>query len=127
MIPPAVDRIGLRATPAVFAVVFALGVWADPIDLFGLPFGWITRALFVVACVASTVAAADPDPTVRLVAFLTGIAASVSRGLTILVLGQDLLTRKSEIIGGTVWMAVGWMVFAVWLLTVPAAARWRTR
>ena len=60
---------------------------------------------------------------VRLLASLTGMTAPVSRGLTILVIGQDVVPRKSEIIGGSVWMAVGWLVFTVWLLTVPACAR----
>ena len=124
MIPPAVDKVGLRVTPAVFAFVFALGTWADPIDLFGLPAGWVTRLAFAVACVTSAAVAFRPDPTFRLVAFLAGMFATVSRGLTILVLGQDIVPRKSEIIGGSVWMTVGWLVFAIWVLTVPAAARW---
>ena len=42
---------------------------------------------------------------------------------TILVVGQDLLPRKAEVIGGSVWMIAGWLVFAIWVLTVPAAAR----
>lgn len=125
MIPPAVDRIGLRATPVVFAAVFALGVWAEPIDLFGVHAGWVTRAAFAVACVTSLAGAVRPNPTVRLVAFRAGMFAAVSRGLTILVIGQDLVPRKSELIGGSVWMATGWMVFAIWVLTVPAAARWQ--
>lgn len=127
MIPPVVDRIGLRATPVVFACLFALGAWADPIDLFGVPAGWVTRAAFAVACVTSAAGALRPDPTVRLVAFTAGMFATVSRGLTILVIGQDVVPRKSEIIGGSVWMVAGWMVFAIWVLTVPAAARWSGR
>lgn len=125
MIPPAVDRIGLRATPVVFAAVFALGVWAEPIDLFGVHAGWVTRAAFAVACVTSLAGAVHPNPTVRLVASCAGMFAAVSRGLTILVIGQDLVPRKSELIGGSVWMATGWMVFAIWVLTIPAAARWQ--
>lgn len=124
MIPPAVDRVGLRVTPVVFAALFALGAWADPIDLFGLPAGWVTRLAFEVACVTSVAVAVRPHPTVRLVAFTAGMFATVSRGLTILVLGQDLLPRKAEVIGGSVWLIAGWMVFAIWVLTVPAAARW---
>lgn len=124
VIPPAVDRIGLRATPVVFAVLFALGTWADPIDLFGLPAGWVTRAAFAVACVTSVAGAVRPHPTVRLVAFTAGMFATVSRGLTILVLGQDILPRKAEVIGGSVWLSVGWLVFVIWVLTVPASARW---
>lgn len=125
MIPPAVDRIGLRATPIVFAAMFALGIWADPIDLFAFHTAWLTRLAFIVACATSTAAAFRPDPTVRLIAFTAGLFATVSRGLTILVIGQDVVPRKSEMIGGSVWMIAGWMVFAIWVLTVPAAARWQ--
>ena len=127
MIPPVVDRIGLRATPVVFAALFALGVWADPVDLFGLPSGWVVRTVFAIACVTSLAAAVNPDPRVRMVAFTCGMSATVGRGLTILVIGQDIVPRKSELIGGSVWMIAGWMVFAIWVLTVPAAARWWQR
>jgi len=123
LIPPAVDRIGLRATPLVFALVFALGAWADPIDLFGLPAGWIIRAVFTVAVVAMAAAAARPDTDTRFVAFIAGMTAALSRGLTVIVIGQDHLLRKAELIGGGVWVSVAWLVFAVWVLTVPAAAR----
>lgn len=125
MIPPAVDRIGLRITPVVFAALFGLGVWADPVDLFGLPSGWVVRVVFAVACATSLAAAVRPHPVVRMVAFSCGMGATVGRGVTILALGQDVLLRKSELIGGSVWMIAGWMVFAVWVLTVPAAARWQ--
>ena len=121
------DRIGLRVTPAVFAVVFALGAWGDPVDLFGLPFGWLTRAAFTVAAATSVAAAVRPRTDRRVVALLTGVAATVSRGLTIVVIGQPVVPRKSEIIGGSVWVTVGWLVFAVWILTVPAAERWCRR
>ncbi len=127
MTPPVVDRIGLRATPIVFAALFALGVWADPVDLFALPSGWVVRSVFAIACVTSLAAAIHPGPHVRMVAFTAGMTATVGRGLTILVLGQDLLPRKSEVIGGSVWMIAGWMVFVIWVLTVPAAARWSGR
>jgi len=123
MIPPVVDRIGLRVTPAVFALLFALGVWADPVNLFAIPSGWVVRAVFAVACAASVACAVNPSPHVRMVAFTTGLAATIGRGLTILVVGQDLLPRKAEVIGGSVWMIAGWLVFALWGLTVPAAAR----
>ena len=118
------DRIGLIFTPAVFAFTFALGVWAEPIDLFGLPVSWLTRAAFLVAAVAMVAAAINPDQGVRLVAMLAGVAATLSRGLTILVVGQAGVPRKSELIGGSVWLAVGWLVFAVWVLTVPSVHRW---
>lgn len=122
MIPPVVDRIGLRVTPAVFALLFALGVWADPVNLFAIP-GIVDRTVFAVACAASVACAVNPSPHVRMVAFTTGLAATIGRGLTILVVGQDLLPRKAEVIGGSVWMIAGWLVFAIWVLTVPAAAR----
>lgn len=118
------DRVGIIFTPLVFAVTFALGVWADPIDLFGLPISWLTRAAFAVALVASLAAAVNPDEGTRLVAMLAGVAATLSRGLTILVVGQAGVPRKSELIGGSVWLTVGWLVFAVWVLTVPAVHRW---
>lgn len=121
------DRVGLVATPLVFAAVCALGVWAEPIDLFGLPVSWLTRVSFAVAGVAMVTSSINPDEGSRLVAMLAGIIATVSRGLTILVIGQDFVPRKSEIIGGSVWLAVGWLVFAVWVCTVPAVDRWRRR
>lgn len=121
------DRIGLVFTPLVFACVFALGVWADPVDLFGLPAGWLTRSAFAAALVCSTTAAAHPDEMSRLVAMIAGLTATLSRGLTILVIGQPGVPRKSEIIGGSVWMATAWMVFAIWVLTVPSLHRSRRR
>ena len=121
------DRIGLVYTPLVFALVFALGVWAEPIDLFGLHTSGATRVAFVVALVSSLAAAVHPDETTRFLAMCAGLAATLSRGLTILVIGQDNVPRKSEIIGGSVWMATAWMVFAVWVLTVPSLYRWRRR
>ncbi len=121
------DHIGLIYTPIVFAGVYLLGVWADPIDLFGIHTAGLTRAAFLVAAVASIVSSARPVEVVRLVAMVAGLAATLSRGLTILVIGQDGVPRKSEIIGGSVWMATAWMVFAVWVLTVPSLWRWRRR
>ena len=121
------DRVGLVATPLVFAAVCALGVWAAPIALFGLPVSWLTRATFAVAGVAMVTSAINPDEGARMVAMLAGIAATLSRGLTILVVGQAGVPRKSELIGGSVWLAVGWLVFAMWVLTVPAVYRWRSR
>lgn len=121
------DRVGIIFTPLVLAFTFALGVWADPIDLFGLPVSWLTRAAFLVAAVAMVAAAINPDQGVRLVAMLAGVAATLSRGLTILVVGQAGVPRKSELIGGSVWLAVGWLVFAVWVLTVPSVHRWGRR
>ena len=121
------DRIGLVYTPLVFALVFALGVWAEPIDLFGLHTSGATRVAFVVALVSSLAAAVHPDETTRFLAMCAGLTAALSRGLTILVIGQDNVPRKSEIIGGSVWMATAWMVFAVWVLTVPSLYRWRRR
>lgn len=121
------DHIGLVYTPVVFAAVFALGVWADPVDLFGVHTAGATRAAFLVAAVASIVSSARPVEVVRLVAMVAGLAATLSRGLTIVVIGSPGVTRKAEIIGGSVWMATAWMVFAVWVLTVPSLWRWRRR
>lgn len=121
------DRVGLMWTPLVFAAVFSLGVWADPIDLFGLPSAGLTRVAFAVAAVTSVGVAAHLDEGSRLVAMLAGTAATLSRGLTIIVIGQDAVPRKSELIGGSVWLAVGWLVFAMWVVTVPSMWRWRRR
>ena len=121
------DRIGLVYTPVVFAAIFALGVWAEPVDLCGVHTAGATRVAFAVAAVASLVSSARPVEVVRLVALVAGLAATVSRGLTIMVIGQDGVTRKAEIIGGSVWLATAWMVFAVWVLTVPSLWRWRRR
>lgn len=121
------DRIGLVYTPVVFAAIFVLGVWAEPIDLFGVHTAGATRVAFAVAAVASLVSSARPVEVVRLVALVAGLAATVSRGLTIMVIGQDGVTRKAEIIGGSVWLATAWMVFAVWVLTVPSLWRWMRR
>lgn len=121
------DRVGLVYTHLVFATIFSLGVWADPIDLFGIHTAGATRAAFAIAAVCSVAAAARPNEMTRWVAMCAGLTAALSRGLTILVIGQDAVPRKSEIIGGSVWMATAWMVFAVWVLTVPSLWRWRRR
>lgn len=121
------DRIGLIWTPLVFATVFGLGVWADPVDLFDLHTSWLTRGAFLVAIAAMLVGAVRPSEHTRFVAMIAGLTATLSRGLTILVIGQPPLPRKAEIIGGSVWMACGWLVFAVWVLTVPSLHRWRRR
>jgi hypothetical protein len=121
------DRIGLIYTPLVFAGVFALGTWADPVDLFQLHTAWLTRGAFIVAAVAMVAAAIRPNEHTRFVAMVAGLTATLSRGLTILVIGQPPLPRKAEIIGGSVWMASGWLVFAVWVLTVPSLHRWGRR
>lgn len=121
------DRIGLVYTPLVFAAVFALGAWADPVDLFGIHTAGATRVAFAVAAVASLVSSVRPAEAVRLVALVAGLAATLSRGLTIVVIGSPGVTRKAEIIGGSVWLATAWMVFAVWVLTVPSLWRWRRR
>ena len=121
------DRIGLVWTPLVFAAVFALGTWAEPINLFDLHTSWLTRAAFLIAMVCSLIGAARPNESTRFLAMIAGLAATLSRGLTILVIGQPPLPRKAEIIGGSVWMACGWLMFAVWVLTVPSLHRWRRR
>ena len=121
------DRVGLVYTPLVFATIFSLGVWADPVDLFGVHTAGATRVAFAVAAIASLVSSVRPAEAVRLVALVAGLAATLSRGLTIVVIGSPGVTRKAEIIGGSVWLATAWMVFAVWVLTVPSLWRWRRR
>lgn len=121
------DHIGLVYTPVVFAAVFALGVWADPVDLFGVHTAGATRVAFAVAAIASLASSVRPAEAVRLVALVAGLAATLSRGLTIVVIGSPGVTRKAEIIGGSVWLATAWMVFAVWVLTVPSLWRRRRR
>lgn len=121
------DRIGLVWTPLVFAAVFALGAWAEPVDLFDLHTSWLTRGAFIVAAAAMLIGAVRPSEPTRFVAMIAGLTATLSRGITILVIGQPPLPRKAEIIGGSVWMACGWLVFAVWVLTVPSLHRWRRR
>lgn len=121
------DRIGLIYTPLVFAGVFALGTWADPVELFAVHTSWLTRAAFVVAIVGMVAAAIRPNEGTRLVAMIAGLFATLSRGLTILIIGQPPLPRKAEIIGGSVWMACGWLVFSTWVLTVPSLHRWERR
>jgi len=121
------DRIGLVWTPLVFATVFGLGTWADPVELFDVHTSWLTRAAFIIAIVCMVAAAIRPSESTRFVAMVSGLFATLSRGLTILIIGQPPLPRKAEIIGGSVWMACGWLVFAVWVLTVPSLHRWRRR
>lgn len=121
------DRIGLVYTPLVFAVIFTLGVWAEPIDMFGIHTAGATRVAFAVAAVASLASAVRPVDVVRMVALVAGLAAALSRGITIVVIGIPGVTRKAEIIGGSVWLATAWVVFAVWVLTVPSLWRWRRR
>lgn len=121
------DRIGLVYTPVVFAAIFALGAWADPVDLFGIHTAGATRVAFAVAAVAAVASAVRPVEIVRMVALVAGLAAALSRGITIVVIGIPGVTRKAEIIGGGVWLATAWVVFAVWVLTVPSLWRWRRR
>lgn len=117
------DRLMLRVTPLVFAAVFALGVWSEPIDLFGVGPTWGTRASFAAAMVTMIISAVWPSERTRFAALAVGSWACLVRGLTLIIEGQDLVPRKSELIGGGVWMACSYFVLASWLLGVPAA-RW---
>ena len=85
------DWWGLRATPVVFAAVMAAGVGAAPIDLFGFWPGWVNLALFGLAAVAMLGTAAHPDERGRAMAVLCALLATLSRGVTILVVDQPLL------------------------------------
>jgi len=118
------DVLELRITPMVFAALFTLGVWADPISLFGFGWWWPTRVSFIAATTAMVVSAVWPATGSRFMALAFGIWAAVGRGLILLIEGQDGTTRKSEIIGGSIWMAVAYLVLFTWVVTVPTLA-WR--
>lgn len=113
------DRVALRVTPLVFAAVFAMGAWADPLGVLTPIADWTNRATMAVAAVASIAAAVRPRPGWRFVALACGTWATISRGLTLIIVGQDNVPRKSEVIGGSVWMAVAYLVLFSWLVTVP--------
>lgn len=113
------DRLALRVTPLVFAAVFVLGAWAEPIDVFGVLPGWAGRAGFALACAAAVASAAWPEPRTRFVALAFGSWAAITRGVTILVAGQPNIPRKPEIIGGSIWMACSYLILFCWLVTVP--------
>lgn len=68
-----------------------------------------------------------PDERGRAMAVLCALLATLSRGMTILVVNQPQLPRKAEIIGGTVWLATAYMVVIVWMLTVPLLGEWEQR
>lgn len=121
------DWWGLRATPVVFAAVMAIGAWADQIDLFGFWPGWINSGFFALAGVAMLGTVVHPDERGRAMAVLCDLLATLSRGMTILVVNQPQLPRKAEIIGGTVWLATAYMVVIVWMLTVPLLGEWEQR
>lgn len=99
--------------------MFALGAWADPLGLLSPFADWTNRLAMVLACGASVAAAVRPSEGSRFVALAFGSWATLSRGLTLLVVGQDFIPRKSELIGGSVWMAVSYLVLFCWVMTVP--------
>ena len=118
------DALGLRVTPAVFAVTFALGAWSDSV---GLLEPWVfrsTRYSFAVAAGAALLAALWPSDWVRFAALGFGTWACLSRGVALLSTGASFLPRKSELVMGGVWMAVGYLLLWAWVVTVPAQDRW---
>lgn len=117
------DRLTLRVTPIVFAAVFALGVWSDPIEVFGLGPQGATRVFFAAAGSAMVVSAVHPTEHTQFAALAVGTWACLARGLTLLIEGQDLVPRKSEIIGGSIWMACSYFVLFAWIIGVPTV-RW---
>ena len=121
------DWWGLRATPVAFAAIMAAGLGAAPIDLFGFWPGWVNLALFGLAAVAMLGTAAHPDERGRAMAVLCALLATLSRGVTIIVVDQPLLPRRAELVGGTVWLGVAYLVVIVWMLTVPLLGEWEQR
>ncbi len=121
------DVLALRITPFVFAVLFSLGAWSELVDLFGFDSGGLIRFSFVAAAVAMLASAAHPSEGTRFAALALGCWAPIARGLTLLIEGQDVIPRRSEIIGGGVWMSVSYLVLFVWLATVPTYAWHRER
>jgi hypothetical protein len=113
------EMLSLRVTPLVFAAMFGLGVWADPVDLFGFWPGWATTVSFTVSMFTMIGAAVVARDSVRFVALAFGSWSALSRGLTLLVAGQEGVPRKTEIIGGGVWLTASYLVMFTWVMTVP--------
>ena len=123
----AVDVAALRVTPAVWAVVYLLGVWAEPIVLAGWFPGVVGRGLFLAAAALSLLAMISVQRAHRQAALLAGTLATLSRGLTIVVVGLPGASRKSEIIGGSVWISATWFAVVIFALSAPVATAWRVR
>ena len=118
---------GLRATPVVFAAVMVAGVYAEPITLFGFWPGEGGSVAFAMAGLAMLGTAVHPDERSRAFAVLAGLLATLSRGTTILIVDQPQLPRRAEIIGGTVWLCVAYLIVIVWMLSVPLLGEWEQR
>lgn len=108
----------------MFAVLFALGAWSDVIDLFGIHVYGAIRWGFVAGSAAMVASAVWPNDGTRFVALGLGCWATIARGITLLVVGQDGIPRKSELIGGSVWMIASYFVLFTWIVTVPILG-WR--
>ena len=121
------DVLALRITPVVFGVLFCLGAWSELVDVFGLGIIGFTRWSFIIAAAAMIASAVRPMISIRFVALAFGCWAPLARGLTLIIEGQELVPRKSELIGGGVWISVSYMVLFVWLVTVPTMAWHRER
>lgn len=117
------NRLALRVTPMVFCAIFLLGVWSEPIDFLGVGPHWFPRVSFAAAAASMATSAAWPTEHTRFAALALGTWACLGRGLTLLIEGQELVPRKSEIIGGSIWMACSYFVLFAWIISVPLA-RW---
>lgn len=116
---PRLNTLALRVTPLVFAALFGMGAWTDPLGLLSPWADWGNRLAMIVAAAASVVAAANPSEHFRFAALAFGSWATLSRGLTLIVVGTDELPRKAELVGGSVWMICSYLVLFAWLVTVP--------
>lgn len=116
---PRLNTLALRVTPLVFAVLFAVGGWTEPLGLLSPWADWTNRLAMFVACGSSLAAAVGPTEHVRFTALAFGAWATMSRGLTLIIVGTDELPRKAELVGGSVWMICSYLVLFVWLVTVP--------
>lgn len=118
------DVVALRVTPLVFAALFAVGAWTDPLGMLS-PWADVTNRLaMIVACAASVASAVHPTEHFRFAALAGGSWATLSRGLTLIIVGTPDLGRKAELVGGSVWMICSYLVLFTWLVTVPIV-RWR--
>ena len=108
--------LGLRVTPAVFAAVFAVGAWANQ---FGVSDDLAGRASMLAGCAAMAVSAFRPTVWCRFAALGFGVWAALYRGLALWIIGQEGVERRSEIVGGSVWLTVAYLVLFAWIVTVP--------
>ena len=115
--PP--NLLALRVTPLVFAALFGVGAWTDPLGLLSPWADWTNRLAMIAACAASVASAVVPSEHVRFAALGFGAWATLSRGLTLIIVGAPGIPRKAELVGGSVWMICSYLVLFVWLVTVP--------